>query len=165
MDYTQQPKEEIIGPMPEIPDVFKFSGGRLGVFEYQDPSTLNQGAPVQNTWYDIINETNARVYSVAANVEDTNETLEVRSIIDGVTSGAGSIGAINSTEYRVRWSYSAIARTVSMALIAESADQAVRRGAYLAEGKHVRIQVRKTTATGVGNLTGVAQWGKLADAR
>jgi len=129
------------------------------IFELQAPATLNQAAPVQNTWYNILTATgNVRVYQVAVNVEDTDETLECQFIVDGQTLPATALPATHSTVYYVTIALNAINRLVAVVIV-DTTNFAKFHRAYEIEGKSVQIQVRKTTATGAGNLTGVALYG------
>ena len=164
MDYTQQPKEEIIGTFPEIPDVFKFSGGRLGIFEYQTPATLDQSTPVQNTWYTLLDTTaNVRLQDIAITIEDTNETLQCQITIDGETLEAGSLAATHSTIYEAYIKLNSIGRKEEVILIQN--DLIPQYRPFLIEGKSVKIEVRKTTAAGTGDLSCIATYGVLKDAR
>ena len=80
---------------------YKPSG--VAMFEYQAPAVLNQAAPVQNTWYTILDTTpNVRIYDIVINVEDVDESLDVRVTIDGEILPMGSVvAAIHSTNYAV----------------------------------------------------------------
>ena len=122
------------------------------IYEYQTPATLNQAAPVQNTWYTLLDTTtNARIYEIAINIEDDNETLEVQATIDGETMQAVSLAANHSTEH---WCYkraSAIGQNDAIAIT--STDALNKQAAFILEGKSVKIEVRKTTAAGAGSLT------------
>lgn len=132
-------------------------GAPPAIFEYQPPATLNQAAPVQNTWYDILPATaHVRVYKVAVNVEDTNETLEVQAIIDGKTIAADDQACTHSTNYNAYVVPNAIGRVDQIALTTSRVQEAI-----IFEGRSVQIQVRKTTAAGAGNLTAVVAYGVL----
>ena len=90
--------------------------------EYQTPATLNQAAPVQNTWYDILpTTTNVRVWKVAVAVEDTNETLQVQIIIDGETIEGAAFPCNHSTSYIVALSPSGVLRVDRVSLLAVTA--------------------------------------------
>lgn len=137
------------------------SGSTKKMFEYQAPAVLNRpGATVvQNTWYDILPATaNAWIYGIGVNIEDANETLEVRAIIDGQTTGSIGLACTHSTEYGAYKKTDAISGTVIMDLTTINA--ALQRTVEWG-GHTVQIQVRKTTAAGAGNLTGVVEYGVL----
>lgn len=127
----------------------------LEVWESQTPATLTQGAPVQNTWYEILPGTaNCIVYDAVVNIEDTNETLEVRVTIEGRIIPAEPFAAAHSTNHNCRRFANAINGTERVALVVAS-----QQYAYLWEGKSVKLEVRKTTAAGVGDLTGIVTFG------
>ena len=134
------------------------------IFEYQEKKVLNQANPVNGTWYTIgLTDgvmTNAIIYDVAVNVEDTNETLGIQILIDGKVIPPSTLAATHSTTYHAFKILSAIAREGRIGLTGSA--EVPRLGAYLIEGKSVEVQVRKTTAAGTGNLTGVVTWGKKA---
>ena len=131
------------------------------MFEYQPPAVLNQAAPVQNQWYDILLTTAyVRVYLIAVNVEDVNETLECQVIIDGETIDSTPFAATESTDYNVYLSPDAINRS-ALLLMGTLPGVEERRPAFVVEGHSVRVRVRKTTAAGAGNLTGIVIFGVL----
>ena len=134
---------------------------RLVPPEYQDPEVLNQANPVQNTWYDILDETNCIVIDVAVNVEDANETLEVRIVVDGVTLPSNDLACTPSTSYFVTLKPDAINRINEVTLVG-GAEKNDNYNGFLIMGRDVQISVRKTTALGAGNLTAVASWGKYS---
>ena len=133
------------------------------VFEYQPPGVLNQAAPVNGTYYYILGTAlvpaeKVRVYQAAVNVEDNDETLELEIVLDGEIIQPVSLACTHSTAY---WAYidtEPIAR-VERVRIANSQDP-IRYRAFLCEGYEVQIRVRKITAAGAGNLTGIVTWGK-----
>ena len=125
------------------------------IWELQPPVVLNQAGPVNGTYYPLLPATElCRVYNVAINIEDTNETLRVRAIIDGQTSNDQNIVCNHSTTYNVIKRLDAISRQWVM-----YAETNFNRKAFMIEGRNVEIQVGKFTAAGVGNLTAVALYG------
>ncbi len=141
-------------------DVDIVHGGRLGIFEQQAPATLNKAVPVQNTWNQLLPATEScRVYALGINIEDANETLQVRITIDGIISTFIDITATHSTPYFIRREMNAITRTAGYA---EQTTPVMT--AFLCEGKSVSIEIRKTTAAGAGNLTAICEYGVLKDA-
>ena len=139
-----------------------FSGGRVAMFEYQAPATLNQAAPVQNTWYILLDTTaNCRVYAAAVNVEDADETLELRATVDGQIYVAEARVATHSTTYHAHKSLNAIARVAAIGLNSGLTTEGLT---FLVEGHSVKVELRKTTAAGAGNLTGIVVYGVLTDA-
>jgi hypothetical protein len=130
-------------------------------FEMQTPAVLNQAAPVQNQWYQLLPATaNCRLYRVAINIEDVDETIAARVIVDGETF-TGAIGATHSTIYFVYQYPNAITRV--MQINYNSSATYSGYASPLFEGHSVAVDVRKTTAAGAGNLTGIALYGVLAD--
>lgn len=133
--------------------------GRIGMFENQTPKTLTQGAPVQNTWYEALPETAlCRVYGFGICIEDADETLQVRVTIDGIASTPADITATHSTPYYIIRKLDAINRTVTYDQVAATPPLT-----FMCEGKKVKIEVRKTTALGAGNLQAVVDYGVLKD--
>jgi len=122
-------------------------------FQHQADATLSQASPTQNQWYTILDTTlNAFVYAIAVSVATTGETLEVRLTIDGQTltgSRAGSAGTV----YGITIS----PETGNLALDAYPL--------YVGfinqfQGRSVKVEVRKTTASGTGTLSGRVIYGK-----
>ena len=140
-------------------DDIRVEGNNDEMFEYQAPATLNQASPVQNTWYDILATTGkVKIYQISVNIEDANEDLEVQAVIDGQTVPAVSWTATHSTNYYIRFSTSAIARTINLY---GDTNAGILYQVFGLEGHSVRIRVRKTSANGTGNLTGVVSYGVL----
>lgn len=128
------------------------------IYEYQPPATLDQAAPVQNTWYTILNTThNIQVLVIAVNIEDTNEDLEVQVTVDGETIAGYGVTATHSTSYYAYFLPSAISGIDQLSLANTSAN--IKHP--LLTGKSVKIEVRKTTAAGAGNLTGIVIYEQL----
>ena len=116
---------------------------------YKTPAVLNQAAPVQNTWYTVLDTTlNCCVISIAALVATADETLEVKATVDGVTIAAVSLAATFNTTYYVKL---LTTETGGYLQLQASDGYAVYR-AFLFEGRSVKVEIRKTTATGAGNL-------------
>jgi len=136
------------------------TSGERPIWQYQTPATLNQPNPTQNLWYDLLPETeNVRVYAIGVNIEDANEDVECQILVDGGTLGAVGATLTHSTIYYVYLRPEPISRVVDVHLLADP--EIVRHGrAYLIEGLTVQIQVRKITALGAGNLTGVVSYAK-----
>ena len=121
--------------------------------EHQPDATLTQAAPVQNTWYPILNTTkNCRIYRIFVSVADTNETLEVKITIDGNII-SGSVPATAGTSYYVYFS------GYGNALIIDTVDP-IAAYAFLLEGRSIKVEVRKTTAAGAGTITARVKYAK-----
>ncbi len=111
--------------------------------------------PVQNDWNNILTEKrNCRVYSVSVAVAADNETLELRAYVDGEWVPAVAEACTAGTVYHGRWYNSST--TASLDLNSAASYQTF---SYLLEGAVVRLQVRKTTALGVGAITTVTRYG------
>lgn len=133
----------------------------LGVYVRQPNGVLDQPAPVNGTFYPLIGtllegEKNARVYNIAINIEDTDENLELHVIVDGITDAGVQIPATHSNSYRARKTYNAITRVSGIVFEVDLLSEQ----SFLFEGREVQVLLRKTTAAGAGNLTGIATWGR-----
>ena len=133
-----------------------FSSSKSAMFSKQPAESINQAAPVQNTYYTIADLRNARVYEISVNVEDANEDLILRVTINGEVLSSAGLTATHSTNYYGYIDTDAINRLELSQLTGTKRNQS-----YVCEGRSVKIEVRKTTATGAGNLTGVVSWGRL----
>lgn len=132
--------------------------------EYQAPEVLNQAAPVQNTWYTIgAVMLNAFVYKGAVHVAVANETLEVQAIVDGETIQAVGVACTAGLPYSMHLEPEPILRNDRISLAQLTGTGLPRYGSMLIMGRSVEIQVRKTTALGAGNLTGVILWGQYSE--
>ena len=121
-------------------------------YAMQDDAVLAQAAPAQNTWYTVLDtQVNVRIYSIVPIVWTANETLEVRITTKNRTI-SGSLDATHTTYY---WAF--------MKMYAEGLDfetGAKHLAGYDAplEDPSVKIEIRKTTAAGAGNLECRVQW-------
>lgn len=115
-------------------------------FAHQADAVLAQAAPVQNTWYTVLNTTtNVRIIRIYANVALANETVQGQITIDGVTVAIPAAVFVAGTGYFVRWAFD-----LTDSLYWDVNEKYV---AFLIEGKSVKVEIRKTTANGVGTLT------------
>jgi len=122
-------------------------------FQHQPDATLVQLAPVQNTWYTILDTTsNCRLYSVSVLVWTTGETLEVKVTIDGQVL-TGTLAALPTTYYYC---------DLLLYMAGLSIDiNGLLIGKYTPlEGRSIKVEVRKTTAAGTGTLEGRAVYAK-----
>lgn len=124
--------------------------------KHQADAVLNQAAPVQNTWYTILDTTkNAVLYLILVLVADTDETLECRITVDG-NALVDSIAATADTVYCMKLDSTTI--TGDTYVLHVTAGNVMEQSAM--EGRSVKVEVRKTTATGAGNLKGRVVYGK-----
>jgi len=144
------------------------SGG-WQIHEYQLELTLDQATPVQNTWYPVVSVevptgvmSNALMYGIGAGVEDTNETIQFRITVDGQTITSSAFPATHSTNYYAFIDHRAINQDVA-GYFSTNATSGVQ-SPYLLNGKSILVELRKTTATGTGNLVGIVTWGQLTNA-
>ena len=136
-----------------------YSGAQSGIYVYQAPAVLNQAAPVNGTYYQIMAPTaDVRVYQIHVNVEDANETLQVRITLDGEVLVSDQLAATHSTSYGVDMHSDAITRTDGLEFDPVPTHFGKYRS-YLVEGALVEVEVRKVTALGAGNLTGIVTYG------
>ncbi len=132
---------------------------RLSMQKHQAPKKLNQAAPVQNTYYTIMEEVDARIEEMHFGVEDTNETLQVKVTIDGETITSDAYAATHSTSYGVIRNQDAITRTEVLEFDSSPAHFEKYRS-YMMDGHSVKVEVRKTTTAGTGNLVGIVSWNR-----
>jgi len=112
--------------------------------EHQADATKDQANPVQNTWYTVLDTTDyVRLIGVCLYVADTAETLAVQITVDGQTV-AGSGAATADTWYEIY-----LDRDGTLVI---SNNALFQYRAYILEGRSIKVEVRKTTATGAGNL-------------
>lgn len=114
-------------------------------FAHKEVALLDQAAPVQNTWYTVLDTVyNVKVFGMAIKVADTGETVEVKITVDGHTiTGSGAANA--NTDYKV------LINTLSTGNAIILSSSALINANQL-EGRSFKVEVRKTTAAGAGNL-------------
>lgn len=118
-------------------------------FQLQAYALLDQANPVQNTYYTILDTTlNVRLHFIVIDVETANETLQVRLTIDGQTL-LGSLACTFATAY-----YVYLDDTVAGTALLISANQISPGYSGDIQARSVKVEVRKTTAAGAGNLKG-----------
>lgn len=130
--------------------------GRQQIDELQPDATLTQAAPVQNTWYTILDTTlRVKLYLVVVRVNDTGETLEVRITYGGVAYTSLSVAAVAGNYYFLRSRFEdSLANRWELTATANN----VGRTSPITFDS-LRIEVRKTTAAGAGNLLGRVIYG------
>jgi hypothetical protein len=112
--------------------------------------TLSQAAPVQNTWYTVLNTTNyVRIIGIGVGVLVANETVECRLTVDCVVLPVEGKSLTFGNDYAVfLLPYSSTGLTTALCDWYEGC----KEKAFLIEGKNVKVEVRKTTAAGAGDL-------------
>ena len=65
--------------------------------EHQEDATLTQAAPVQNTYYTVLETTqNCRLIRVTGRIETTGETLNFRITVDGQVILSDNLASVGS---------------------------------------------------------------------
>lgn len=130
----------------------KYGGKKVSPNHYDD--TVDQAAPVQNTYYELFHLYNFNPKAIALKVADTGESVQVRVTVDG-TVYTGVATAVNANEW-VQISYLRIQSQVPI-LTASSGniDMSVQfANTQPFWGHEITIEWRKTTANGAGTITG-----------
>ena len=116
-------------------------------------ASLNQIAPVQNTWYTLLDTVhNVKLFGVGILIADTGETLGVKLTVDGETI-TGSGAATADTDYKVLINTTATGNTITLS-------SSALVNANQLECRSLKIEVRKTTAAGTGNLKASVAYGQ-----
>lgn len=124
-------------------------------WQMQATATLSQIAPTQNTYYNILAATaRVRLLYVCAQIATTGETLQVKITIDGQAYTA-SVAATAGSTYYVYLSGLTAAGVPTFTMTTTVTPLGGSGGNYL-EGRSIQVQVEKTTANGMGTLTGAA---------
>jgi len=114
---------------------------------------LDQVNPVQNTWYTVLDTVvNAILFDCFAQVDTTGETIAVRITVDG-NALTGSVAATGSSTYMTRLTLGILA---GLDLFVPRIDLV---HGWLLMGRSVKVEVRKTTANGTGDLRGKVNYG------
>ena len=129
------------------------AGSRIAT--QQADATLNQAAPVQNTWYRILDAINARLLAVRFLVTVTNEDLEYRIVIDDIQYLVQQAGAVAATPYFPIININSANRASGTTVQYEA------QRSFLIEGRHIVIDMRKTTNAGAGNLQSTVNYQRL----
>lgn len=128
------------------------NGKRYDDYVIQDGVVKIQAAPVQNTWYTVMDTTpNVRLYIITLRVADTGEDLELRITVDGEVYTA-VVAAVAGTTY---YCYIGAGNWMNYAgthINVMGYDSLVARSA--------KIEFRKTSAAGAGTITSMVEWGK-----
>jgi hypothetical protein len=112
----------------------------------QPHSFLDQGTPAQNTWYTALDVAGSlRLLSIKVNVNTTGEDLELKITIDGIAATLTQ-SATAFTAYFV----SVNGNIANGFNLSTTQNEQVR--AFLIDCRSIKIEARKTTASGVGNL-------------
>ena len=125
--------------------------------KHQPDGTLDQANPIQNTWYTVLDtKRNVGLYGIGTKVLVADETLEVRITIDGQTL-TGSVSATTDTWYV--WHINLTAGGLQSETTLDKWKNAGLEDCL--SGRSVKVEVRKTTALGAGNLQARVVWAKI----
>ena len=121
-------------------------------YNHRPIALLAPTAVVQNTWYTVL-DTTERVRLIMINMRmATNiETLQVQITIDGVVLAGEQVAAVVGTDYKAVLTATAYAQSLGIVSSADTAFLGLRP--FLLEGRSVKVEVRKTTVVGAGNMT------------
>jgi len=121
-------------------------------YNHRAIALLPATAVVQNTWYTVL-DTTERVRLIMINMQMlTNiETLQVQITVDGVVLAGEQVAAVVGTQYKVCLTASSYAQALALVTSADTAFLGLRP--FLLEGRSVKVEVRKTTVVGAGNMT------------
>lgn len=123
--------------------------------KFQAASSLTQAAPVQNTWYTILDTTtNFEGYIATIKVETADETLEVRWTIDGQV-----ITKTNACTFGTTYYVFLDATSTQLGLTITSTNWNMGMRATL-QARSMKVELRKTTAAGAGDLKGQVTYSK-----
>jgi len=125
------------------------SGARIQMPQLQTDALLNQAAAVQNTWYTVLDTTkNVKIMFVLFRCTAVNETVQLRFTIDGLTRTLEQ-ACVANTYYYARWGADATTGANWYASLTVTADMNLMNPI---EGRSIKIEMRKTTATGASAL-------------
>lgn len=127
------------------------------IFVHQTEEAGTQAAPVQNTYYTILDAVmNCKLISVNVSVADTGETLQLRVTVDGnaYVSAAVAVGADADFMAEHAPVITALQKFTLTAV-------AVTNIPFLEEGRTVKVELRKTTAAGAGTLSWRVRYAKI----
>jgi hypothetical protein len=116
-------------------------------------AVLDQAAPVQNTWYTVLDiVAPVKVFGMGVLIADTGETLEVRvTACDTVITGSGA--AVANTDYKILVNTTSAGNTITLS-------SSALINANQLECRRLKVEVRKTTAAGAGNLKAAVTYGQ-----
>lgn len=111
---------------------------------FKPEAVLDQAAPVQNTWYTVLDAKNVEIYAIAYLIATTDETIETRLTLDGVQMTSTQAPATHDTNVWVGFGAGALYTGILNPSISE---------VWLKLHAQVcKVEIRKTSNTGVGNL-------------
>jgi len=128
--------------MPELESV-------LPSYKHQSEEASSQAAPVQNTYYTILDTVlNCKLISVNVSVALAGEDLQVRITVDGNVYVSDAVAVGIGADFMVEH-----APTITALQKFTLTAVAVTNVPFLEEGRSVKVELRKTTAAGAGDLS------------
>jgi hypothetical protein len=129
-------------------------------WEHQAPATLNQVSPATATYYTVLDTTTAptRAKMIAFCSEDNNEDLTCRITIDGEAYTDTWTATADSVYYV--YAAPAVYATSTQLIPSTSVTVTSYNGFTCFEGKSMKVEIRKDTKTGDGDVNGVV-WYEL----
>lgn len=131
------------------------TGGAFAPPLYRDVRIVT-AAPVQNTWYTVFEGTNVVVYDIHTLVMDVGETIALQLTIDGLTRSCPGVISVAGTNYRLTRNLADSIIDIFTLII--RGDQ--KEHGVLFWARALKVEIRKTTAAGAGNLTGRIYYGQ-----
>ena len=131
------------------------------MFQYQPIALLNRAGAtvVQNTYYTVLETWNARIYGIGAAIATVAESLQLRVTVDGIVIDGAVVACAFGAAYFAYIFENAVAQNEYISL--SNVDQYRGYRAFLLEGRHILIEIQKTTANGAGNLQAAVTYGIL----
>ena len=130
------------------------------IFELQNNALLNQALPVQNTYYTVLDTTNyIKLYGISILVADTGETLNARVTFDKQTLISSNIAANANTPYYMKRYQSETGEGCAW----DGGLSYITQSLVLYEAYSAKVEVRKTSAAGNGNLKASVVYGVMKD--
>jgi len=121
-------------------------------YNHRAIALLAPTAVVQNTWYTVLDTTErVRLIMIEMRMATNIETLQVQITVDGVVLAGEQVAAVVGTGYKVILTANVYAQSLGLVITADTSFLGLR--SFLLEGRQVKVEVRKTTVVGAGNMT------------
>ena len=128
------------------------------IFKQQPPAVLDQPNPVQNTWYTVLESArDVRIILIVCGVLTTDETIALRLTVDGVVRTWTLAATAGQTNY-----VGLMATLTGILLQYTTVASLLMYRSFMVEGRNVKVEIRKTTAAGTGNLQCLVDYAQLS---
>lgn len=129
-------------------------------FQQQSDAVLNQTSPEQNTWYTVLDTTN-NISLIATHIAiiTTGETLDAKITMDGKVYTITGIIATAATDIVIYFLSDYTGRYIT-STSTSTFDKLIGYAKVPLEARSVKMEVRKTTANGTGNLRAAVTYAK-----